>query len=657
MIFHNKYFVKSIVTHLFWILFLFSFSALKGQKSISPVHKDTIRLKEGSTLILNKKKIKIHSDTTFILLSNVKYEIILSREDRFYNNIENRAKNNFWTRELHNIIITDNQSINKTDTIKIQPSSQPFEAYRKKNIRNIIIKQLPVFGPTISDTLSKPTTFFQKTANKLHFQTKKFLIVRNLLFKENDPVNPDVLADNERILRSLPYIEDSKIEIIPLGPKTDSVDVMVIVKDNWTLAFDLKIDKLNTGRINFLNKNIFGLGQEMQNSVLWNKNRRPGTGYEGMYMIHNIGGSFIKGNIIYNKSFGEQILGLNLNRDFFTPNVKYAGGFAFKNVKADIRHFDIFPEVFFPIEFNEYQFWSGRSFLLTKENTKQTRQNITFAGKVIIDRFYDRPVVSKTSYYQLFNKNLFLFSVIYTHQNYFKSNRIYNFGRTEDIPVGIEFAITSGYEISEFYKRKYISGKIASGKFLGRYGYLSAGTSIGSFFNGSQSEQGVLSANCNYFTNLYVFNRYGFRQFITLNLTKGINRFYPEYIYMNDTRGISGLRNDSIFGNHRLNMKCETVCFTPWKFLDFKFVLFAYSDLTWLGKENQKIFYGSPYAGFGFGVRLRNERLVFNTIQLRFSFYPNIPQGSITSFMKLSGEPVLNPVDFSPKAPQLIDFK
>jgi hypothetical protein len=656
MIFLKRNKIKTRFFLFIGIFLLFSFASAKSQQYGSSVKQDTLHLKEGSTLIINKQKIKIKSDTSIIISSGTKYEIELSKNELFYNKLKKKAKNNFWTRELHDIIVADSR-LNKSDSFKTIHSTQPFNDCRKRPIRHIIINQLPVFGPTISDTLSKPTSFFERTANKLHFQTKKFLIQKNLLFSEKDLVNPEILADNERVLRSLPYIDDSKIEIQPLGNNNDSVDIIVIVKDNWSMAFDVKIEKLQTGQIDFMNKNILGLGQEMQNSALWDKRKRPGTGYEGTYIIRNIGGSFFNGNVIYNKSFGDQTLTLKLNRDFFTPNIKYAGGASFKNVKSDIRYFFVVPSVFFPIEYNEFETWMGRSFLLTSQNTNRTRQNLTFAGKIIFDRYYERPKVTETSYYNLQNKTLFLFSVIYTQQDFFKSNLIYNFGRAEDIPVGGELSLTGGYEINEFTNRRYLSGKFAIGKFIGPFGYISTGISLGTFFNKDKTEQGILTSNLNYFSNLFVVNRFKFRHFLTLNLTQGINRFFREFITMNNKQGISGYYNDSIYGNQRFNLKWETDCFTPWKFYDFKFVLFTYADLTWLGQQNQRIFYGSPYSGFGFGIRLRNERLVFNTIQLRFSFYPFIPPNSRYSFIKLSGEPVLSPDDFSPKAPSLIEFR
>jgi hypothetical protein len=42
--------------------------------------------------------------------------------------------------------------------------------------------------------------------------------------------------------------------------------------------------------------------------------------------------------------------------------------------------------------------------------------------------------------------------------------------------------------------------------------------------------------------------------------------------------------------------------------------------------ENSWIFRGKYYSGLGIGLRLHNESMVFKTLQIRLSFYPNHPK-------------------------------
>lgn len=638
--------------------FLFIVLCANSQEKRNLQKTDTVFLKKGSMLIMNKKTFSFDKDTVFYIPHTAKYQIRLTKEEQFYQNLEKRVKNNFWIRELHNIIVIAPSSNTKKDSMKTIPSIEPFIPYHQKSIRNITIKQLTVFGPTIYDTTRVAKTFIENLGNKLHIQSKQSLIKNNLLFQEGDLVNSYEIADNERLLRSLPFIEDAKIEIIPLPANNDSVDVLVIVKDVWSKAFNLKINDIYSGQFEIWDRNLFGTGNEFQNNILWDSRKSPGTGYEGFYRVNNIGGSFINGQLTYNNSFNTRLVGIDLNRSFFTPNIKYAGGVKFENIHTEIVYKTDGTTELAPIKYDHAEIWIGRSFLLNRKNIMvSTTKNLTFATKIKIDNFTERPEISSNSYYLLHNKKLYLFSLTYSQQAYFKSNYIYNFGRTEDIPVGGGITFTAGKEYNEFINRNYADFTFSSGKYFGNFGYLFSSFSIGSFFNKNNKEQGIIKLKFNYFSNLFVFGRFNFRQFFNFNYTQGVNRFDYEYLTINESNGIRGFKNDSVYGNRRITMRWETVCFTPWRFYDFKMVAFLFADHCWIKPNNKPLFDWSPTTGLGFGFRFRNERLVFNTIQIKFTIYPNVPSNSITRFGNLSGEATLSPPNFIPQAPDIIPFK
>ena len=63
------------------------------------------------------------------------------------------------------------------------------------------------------------------------------------------------------------------------------------------------------------------------------------------------------------------------------------------------------------------------------------------------------------------------------------------------------------------------------------------------------------------------------------------------------------------------------------------------------------------FSGFGLGVRIRNERLVFETITLRLGYYPNHPEKSFPLFLDVYGEQRLNPKNFYVKKPAIIRYE
>jgi hypothetical protein len=619
---------------------------------------DTILVKKGQTLITKNKFYTFSADTVIILPSSLTYEIKPSKSETFFNNLAHRADKNLITRELHNIIISNHSKPNNNDTIKNGASSLPYVYYTGRPIRKITIKQLDVFGPTIDDTSRIARSWIEKTGNKVHFPTREYLIRNSLIFKEGNLIDPIVLADNERLLRSLPYIEDARIIVKSSGGLTDSTDILVIVKDVWATAFNFEVDNVYSGRFEVWNRNLFGYGQELQSNLPWNSHKSPKIGTENSYIVNNLWRSFITAKIIYNNSFNTSILGTNLERKFFTPNIKYAGGASFNNIQTQSKLDYDTSKNYYSFSYNNYDLWVGRSLLLNRNSFTKMRHNLTFTSRIMRNHFFERPTITGTSYYDFQNKTLLFGAISYSRHSYFKSNYIYSFGRTEDIPIGSEITITAGKEFNEFFDRSYLATQVSWGTFLWNIGYLYTDLNIGSFFTNSEHDkQGIIDYKVNYFSPLVIVRKTKFRQFISFNYTHGINRFNKEYLTINENNGISGYRNDSVYGAKRFNMRWETVCFTPWIFYDFRFVLFINANHSWLVKSNEKLFDKIPYTSVKFGIRIRNERLAFNTIELSFSFYPNIPSGSKTRYVNLSGEPLLNPPNFLPKAPNIIPYK
>ena len=141
-------------------------------------------------------------------------------------------------------------------------SETPFLPYNTKIVRHIIIKEYG-FERNFSDT-SQETHYFGTTLlNKLHRNTREWVIRDNLFIKENEPLNPYIVADNERYLRSLDFIQDVR-SLKPLPNKPDSVDVFIITKDLFSITgqlYDLSPGrfKAKVGDVNIrgMGKNFF----------------------------------------------------------------------------------------------------------------------------------------------------------------------------------------------------------------------------------------------------------------------------------------------------------------------------------------------------------------------------------------------------------------
>jgi hypothetical protein len=110
-------------------------------------------------------------------------------------------------------------------------------------------------------------------------------------------------------------------------------------------------------------------------------------------------------------------------------------------------------------------------------------------------------------------------------------------------------------------------------------------------------------------------------------------------------------------GTQRLSVSIESVLFSPANLYGFRFAFFGFADLSLLSGTNVKIGNSSIVSGIGLGVRIRNDNLVFNTLQVRLGFFPNPPLYSKISNLTVSGEQLLRPNNFDPGPPAIIPFR
>ncbi len=577
----------------------------------------------------------------------------------FFDSLKNKASKYKWANELHNIIIlpTDKKDIDPKGSERLIVDYLPYEGMI---IRNIEFRRLPPFGTNIYDTSWVVENSLTRFGNSIHIKTLERILEQNLIIETGDELDLYKIADNERLFRELKYIEDVRflIKEDPLDP--GYVDLTILTKDIWSKAFFLELKDVDEGSLGLWDRNIFGTGNDFENNIHWNPDKSDFFGYDAIYKNRNIFGTFINSSIYYRNIFETESYGFQLNRRFFTPSIKYAGGLsATKTLTEKTIWYTANSNIREPLSFSNIDAWIGRSFpIKTPMENSARRLNLIIASRLIKNNFTVRPLATAENlFHEYHNNTLWLNSISLNSQAFYRSNLIYSFGRTEDIPNGWITSFTLGKEFSEFEDRIYTSGKIAHGDFFDYIGYAYAELSAGTFVNGlGKPEQGVTKLTVNYFTNLFVFGRYKLRHFINLDYTRGVNRFDLENININDKNGIRGLSSDQIFGQQRFLLNMESVLFSPASKYGFRFSFFGFTDFALIGAGSDRIVELDNYNGFGFGIRVRNERLVFPTFQFRFAFYPGIGEIDAIDYFQFSGEKKLNPKSFSSGAPELIEF-
>jgi len=565
----------------------------------------------------------------------------------FYDSLKIRASRHLVTRKLYDFVVVSGQS---APAAKASESSDiNYIRYSGKRIGKIVIQRLNVFGSDINDTTSSNPNKLENLLNKTHLNTNEFIVRKNLLFSEGDTLSPLILSDNERILRQLPYIDDSRILVIPVSDS--EVNIIVLIKDVYSLGINADLNSINKGSVSLFDKNILGLGHELRFDVSFNPDLPNSPGFGLSYSVNNISKSFINLKLNYFYGLGEKTYGFSIERELISSTTKYAGGISVREMFTTVD-FDTMPEPA-PLKYNLQDYWMERSFLLSKESVSR----IIIGARYTNNNVFNHPLILPETYHYIQQYRIFLGSISLSVQKYYKTSLLYAYGRTEDIPYGGLLTITAGKEINEFKRRDYLGFNLSFGKSFGTFGYFYASGGLASFFNGSRTEEGLLMIRTSYFSNLVYIGNYKVRNFIKADYTRGFDRYLDEHLAFNRDGGFSAFRNDSVGGAQRLSVNLESVLFSPRNYYGFRFAFFAFADAGCLFGTNQILKNGVFLSSVGLGIRIRSDNLLLNTLQIRLAFYPNLPLYSNVSYLSLSGEQLLKPDNFNPGPPSTLLYR
>jgi hypothetical protein len=306
-----------------------------------------------------------------------------------------------------------------------------------------------------------------------------------------------------------------------------------------------------------------------------------------------------------------------------------------------------------PYTYNYQDYWLSRSFLLNKKSVSRIITGVRYTNKNI----FDHPNTPPEFYPYLDSYKRYIGSVAFSKQKYYKSNLIYGYGRTEDIPYGGLIRVTAGRENNGYKKRTLLGVEAAIGKSSSKLGYFYSSAGLGAYTREIKTEEGILSLRMNYISNLVTLGRNRIRNFVYVDYTRGFDRYAKDLITFQNDNGFSGFRNDSVKGNQRFSFSLESVLFSPLNVVGFRFAFFGFADFSFLAGTNQILENGDGLSSIGLGVRIRNENLVFKTFQIRFGYFPIFPDYSKISLFTVSGEQLLSPNNFDSGPPAIIPYR
>ncbi|WP_436516288.1 hypothetical protein [Ekhidna sp. To15] len=606
-----------------------------GLFRISEAQVDTISVTRNQVMIFEDSLYAPKKDTLFIISDTLEYQIFSNKyvlSEGFYDSVYSVAKQNRVTKELFNLLITKDQSTDPFDTKDPVKSEDFFQAFLNKRITSIEYVSVDLFGGSVNDTTLKAQSSVGKLSNELHRNTTFEAVDQYLLFDIGDSVDPFKMADSERIIRSLSYIEDARISLSPDPSDSDAVRVILIVKDRFPWSIDLSVDENSAVRVGFINRNILGTGNEFGVGYLYNKEENPNHGYDVSYTVRNIENSFIDGTVFASNNYLGKSKGITFKRDFISPEIKYYGEATLEHVEPirDLIFADSLYEENFEIDRKSYDLWGARSFQFGK------RKNLSFALRLQHDYFSERPTVQQDSNEIYQNHHFLVGGVSYSKINYLKTKNILSFNITEDIPVGFIYSIIGGKDWTEFGVRDYRGFQASYSFYNDVAGYFLFNLESGYFTQQNRRNNEVIQFDGRHFTPLFELGDAYSRIFTRLHFFNGDRFSIPQsqsLLGENRFRNITGNR---IEGNKLFTLSTEYVVFQPWYFYGFRFATYAHLGLGHVSESRVRDPFSKTYYTMGGGVRIRNESLVFNTFEFRVSLIPNPPTEGQIFFFKVS---------------------
>jgi hypothetical protein len=543
-------------------------------------------------------------------------------------------KNNNIFRRAISAVQSGPEYMLEDDTIQLK-SETPFLPYDGKGIRRITFEKYG-FEKTFQDTSKGIKYFGTRILNSLHNNTKANIIKNNLFFREKTPLDAYLLADNERYLRTLDYIQDARILVTQVLGDPDSVDVAIVTKDFFSISFDLSQASPGRFKGKVSDANLFGMGQKLEMAVLLDKDRTPGFGYDLRYTKNNMGGSFINGTIGHttiNSNIGNGVQNekgwyARLERPLVSATTQFAGAVS-ASYNASVNSFNMPDSQFYRYRYQSYDGWIGYNIGARKLLRNKSIQNRFFISmRYLNNHFSVLPMQMRQPFDLIFNSRQVLLSQFtFFRQNFYKTNYIYAFGTTEDVPYGYNVSIVSGWYKQLGLSRPYI------GVDANRYIITTKGHIVqyyvrsGGFANQGKWEDAVFLVGASMFSRVFICGNTKVRQYLSASFTRQFNRrgLYP--LDLNNDFGVPDFREDSLRGIQRMSIHSETSIFLKPKLFGFKFSPFAFGDVSLLSPENKTFSKSEMYYGIGGGVRTRNENLVFRTIELKLTYFPRRIQG------------------------------
>ena len=204
-------------------------------------------------------------------------------------------------------------------------AAQPIPSPAELEASGAIIGRINIAVGDVFDTsIRGEGGWLYRTANKLHINTRPYVIRGQLLFKPGEPYRQRLVQETERLLRANDYLYDASI--VPVAYDGKVVDLEVRTRDVWTLNPGVSFSRKggeNTFGAQLQEDNLLGTGQSL--AFEWNSNVDRES-LSVSYFDPHFFQSFTRFAVTYADADDGKTKLLQLSRPFYALDVRRAAG-------------------------------------------------------------------------------------------------------------------------------------------------------------------------------------------------------------------------------------------------------------------------------------------------------------------------------------------
>ncbi|MBT2622280.1 POTRA domain-containing protein [Chryseobacterium sp. ISL-6] len=588
-----------------------------------------------------------------MLISGFSFLNAQEKKDSLYYKIEEFSDQRKVTKFIHRLIFRREAD---SASVKSRTEKMLQETYNKKYIRKIRVETIDPFGYGSKDNKEK-LKWYDWLTDHLHSNTKTSTVNNYLLFKEGEVYNAQKLYESERLLRTMPFINRVNISVSDSTSSKDSIDVVVKVLDSWSLKPRVSYSGSKIG-LGVTEENVLGLGHTLD--FLYRNDSKEKQNYLlGSYTAYNLFGSYINAQVLGERDFfRNERINFNVRRDFFSPLTRWAGGFTFeyfmRNVLLPIETDTTYPEV--QIKVFSQDLWGGYQIPISSDPSEKVSSNISVVGRFQNYQYKDSPESDQYKYFSSYNS--FLMSIGFIHRNFSVQKNIFQYDLPEDIAYGNSVNFTAGGLSRSNDVKPYVGISGSYGQFT-KLGYFNLKAEFGRFFNEDDQNRESFRLDGTYFTHLMDWKFAKVRHFFSPTLALGNpqhNYTYKDRINLSSADEFPVYNSDYI-GTKKLVLRYQLQLFINKTWKNFHFSPYLTAAVGWLGMPDDKLLKTNANTKIGIGVLINNPFLVFNRIQISFTYYPRVPFDNNSVFDFNSNRNNLLPINnFGTDIPHFVNF-